>query len=66
MKRNLLAGLALSLLVSAPVFAQSNGGGIGRAGTYQTSACSDYRRAKRVLKLMPNWSRRIAMVRCLR
>lgn len=37
MKRNLLAGLALSLLASAPVFAQGNGGGsIGRAGTYQT------------------------------
>lgn len=35
MKRNLLAGLALSLLASAPVFAQG-GGGIGRAGTYQT------------------------------
>jgi hypothetical protein len=35
MKRNLLAGLALSLLVSAPVFAQSSGG-IGRAGTYET------------------------------
>jgi hypothetical protein len=34
MKRNLLAGLALSLLVSAPVFAQSNG--IGHAGSYQT------------------------------
>jgi hypothetical protein len=37
MKRNLLAGLALSLLASAPVFAQSSSsGGIGRAGTYQT------------------------------
>ena len=37
MKRNLLAGLVLSLMVSAPVFAQgSGGGGIGRAGTYQT------------------------------
>ena len=36
MKRNLLAGLALSLLASAPVFAQSNGGGIGHAGMYQT------------------------------
>ncbi|SIT47721.1 conserved exported hypothetical protein [Paraburkholderia ribeironis] len=35
MKRNLIAGLALSLLASAPVFAQG-GGGIGRAGTYQT------------------------------
>ncbi|HEX7932257.1 MAG TPA: DUF4148 domain-containing protein [Paraburkholderia sp.] len=35
MKRNLLAGLALSLLVSAPVFAQSSGG-IGHAGSYQT------------------------------
>ncbi|WP_429301096.1 DUF4148 domain-containing protein [Paraburkholderia sp. GAS199] len=35
MKRNLLAGLALSLLVSAPAFAQSSGG-IGRAGTYDT------------------------------
>lgn len=35
MKRNLLAGLALSLLASAPVFAQSSGG-IGRAGTYET------------------------------
>jgi len=35
MKRNLLAGLALSLLVSAPVFAQGSGG-IGRAGTYDT------------------------------
>jgi len=34
MKRNLLAGLTLSLLVSAPVFAQSNG--IGHAGSYQT------------------------------
>ncbi|NPT54185.1 DUF4148 domain-containing protein [Paraburkholderia elongata] len=36
MKRNLLAGLVLSLLASAPVFAQSNGGGIGHAGTYET------------------------------
>jgi hypothetical protein len=36
MKRNLVAGLVLSLLASAPVFAQSNGGGIGRAGTYET------------------------------
>jgi hypothetical protein len=36
MKRNLLAGLALSLLVSAPVFAQGSGGGIGHAGSYQT------------------------------
>ncbi|NKJ50571.1 hypothetical protein CIC12_28360 [Burkholderia sp. SG-MS1] len=37
MKRNLLAGLALSLLASTSVFAQSNsGGGIGRAGTYET------------------------------
>lgn len=36
MKRSLLAGLAISLLVSAPVFAQSSSGGIGRAGTYQT------------------------------
>lgn len=36
MKRNLLAGLALSLLAGAPVFAQSNGGGIGHAGTYET------------------------------
>ncbi|MCC8396073.1 DUF4148 domain-containing protein [Paraburkholderia sp. MMS20-SJTR3] len=35
MKRHLLAGLALSLLVSAPVFAEG-GGGIGRAGTYDT------------------------------
>jgi len=34
MKRNLLAGLTLSLLVSAPEFAQSNG--IGHAGSYQT------------------------------
>jgi len=34
MKRNLLAGLALSLLASAPAFAQSNG--IGHAGSYQT------------------------------
>ncbi|MPW16466.1 DUF4148 domain-containing protein [Paraburkholderia sp. CNPSo 3157] len=33
MKRNLLAGLVLSLLVSAPAFAQG-GGGIGRAGSY--------------------------------
>ncbi|ALL69021.1 Protein of unknown function (DUF4148) [Paraburkholderia caribensis MBA4] len=33
MKRNLLAGLALSLLVSAPAFA-GGGGGIGRAGSY--------------------------------
>jgi Domain of unknown function (DUF4148) len=39
MKRNLLAGLALSLLASAPVFAQG-GGGIGRAGTYQTQPVS--------------------------
>lgn len=31
MKRNLFAGLALSLLVSAPAFA---GGGIGHAGSY--------------------------------
>ncbi len=38
MKRNLLAGLALSLLASAPVFAQGSGGGIGRAGTYETVA----------------------------
>lgn len=36
MKRQLIAGLAISLLASAPVFAQSSGGGIGRAGTYQT------------------------------
>ncbi|RAS34496.1 DUF4148 domain-containing protein [Paraburkholderia bryophila] len=36
MKRNLLAGLALSLLASAPVFAQSSSGGIGRAGSYET------------------------------
>lgn len=36
MKRNLLAGLVLSLLASASVFAQGNGGGIGRAGTYDT------------------------------
>ncbi|HYS65541.1 MAG TPA: DUF4148 domain-containing protein [Paraburkholderia sp.] len=36
MKRNLFAGLALSLLASAPVFAQSSGGGIGHAGSYQT------------------------------
>lgn len=38
MKRNLLAGLALSLLASASVFAQGNGGGggIGGAGTYET------------------------------
>jgi len=36
MKRNLLAGLALSLLASAPVFAQSSGGSIGHAGAYQT------------------------------
>ena len=36
MKRNLLAGLALSLLASAPAFAQGSGGGIGRAGTYDT------------------------------
>ncbi|CAB3685845.1 DUF4148 domain-containing protein [Paraburkholderia rhynchosiae] len=36
MKRNLLAGLVISLLVSAPVFAQSSGGGIGHAGSYQT------------------------------
>ena len=36
MKRKLLAGLALSLLASAPVFAQGNGGGIGRAGSYET------------------------------
>ncbi|MBC8748683.1 hypothetical protein OKW43_001733 [Paraburkholderia sp. WC7.3g] len=35
MKRNLLAGLVLSLLVSAPALAQG-GGGIGRAGTYDT------------------------------
>ncbi|MBN3758681.1 DUF4148 domain-containing protein [Paraburkholderia sp. Tr-20389] len=33
MKRNLLAGLVLSLLVSAPAFA-GGGGGIGRAGSY--------------------------------
>nr|WKF62059.1 hypothetical protein HUO10_006591 [Paraburkholderia busanensis] len=40
MKRNLLAGLALSLLagaLGAPAFAQG-GGGIGHAGTYQTQA----------------------------
>ncbi|MGF6571419.1 hypothetical protein ABH945_003540 [Paraburkholderia sp. GAS333] len=36
MKRNLLAGLALSLIISAPAFAQG-GGGIGRAGTYETA-----------------------------
>jgi hypothetical protein len=36
MKRNLFAGLALSLLASAPVFAQSSSGGIGHAGSYQT------------------------------
>lgn len=33
MKRNLLAGLVISLLVSAPAFAQG-GGGIGHAGSY--------------------------------
>jgi hypothetical protein len=33
MKRNLLAGLVLSLLASAPAFADG-GNGIGRAGTY--------------------------------
>lgn len=33
MKRNLIAGLVLSLLASAPAFA-GGGGGIGRAGTY--------------------------------
>ena len=38
MNRKLLAGLALSLLASAPVFAQGNGGGIGHAGTYETVA----------------------------
>ena len=32
MKRPLIAGFALSLLVAAPAFAQ--GGGIGHAGTY--------------------------------
>jgi hypothetical protein len=32
MKRNLFAGLVLSLLASAPAFA--GGGGIGHAGTY--------------------------------
>lgn len=36
MKRNLLAGLAISLLVSGTAFAQGSGGGIGRAGNYQT------------------------------
>lgn len=38
MKRNLLAGLVVSLLASAPVFAQgtAGGGGIGHAGTYET------------------------------
>ncbi|MFM0339128.1 DUF4148 domain-containing protein [Paraburkholderia fungorum] len=36
MKRQLIAGLAISLLASAPVFAQSSSGGIGRAGTYQS------------------------------
>jgi hypothetical protein len=35
MNRNLVAGLALSLLASAPAFAEG-GGGIGHAGTYQT------------------------------
>ncbi|CAG4895215.1 DUF4148 domain-containing protein [Paraburkholderia saeva] len=34
MKRNLFAGLALSLLVSAPAFADGGGGGIGHAGSY--------------------------------
>ncbi|MFL9865533.1 DUF4148 domain-containing protein [Paraburkholderia fungorum] len=40
MQRNLLAGLVISLLASAPVFAQGNagGGGIGHAGTYETQA----------------------------
>lgn len=33
MKRNLFAGLVLSLLASAPAFA-GGGGGIGHAGTY--------------------------------
>ena len=33
MKRNLVAGLVLSLLASAPAFA-GGGGGIGHAGTY--------------------------------
>ncbi|WP_341318674.1 DUF4148 domain-containing protein [Paraburkholderia sp. IMGN_8] len=37
MKRQLIAGLVLSLVASAPVFAQSSSsGGIGRAGTYET------------------------------
>ena len=49
MKRNLLAGLALSLLVSAPVFAQG-GGGIGRAGNsngpYAHHDCKDTRRSQ--------------------
>jgi hypothetical protein len=36
MKRQLIAGLAISLLASAPVFAQSSSGGIGHAGTYQS------------------------------
>jgi hypothetical protein len=35
MKRNLFAGLILSLLASAPAFAQGSGG-IGHAGTYET------------------------------
>jgi len=35
MKRNLLAGLVISLLASGTVFAQGSGG-IGRAGTYDT------------------------------
>ncbi len=38
MKRQLIAGLAISLLASAPVFAQSSSGGIGRAGTYQSQS----------------------------
>jgi hypothetical protein len=36
MKRQLIAGIVLSLLASTPVFAQSSSGGIGRAGTYET------------------------------
>ncbi|MFM0207585.1 DUF4148 domain-containing protein [Paraburkholderia sediminicola] len=37
MKRNLLAGLVISLLASGLVFAQGSDGGIGHAGTYETA-----------------------------
>jgi hypothetical protein len=49
MKRNLLAGLAFSLLASTPVFAQG-GGGIGHAGTYDTQPSANTSKTRAEVK----------------